>query len=121
VRRTMMTGLTLIALAVSGAGGARPARAEILCTLKDLGNGAGWAVNDFGQVAGYSGTAGTPLAFLSGPGGGPLQALGTPGGSYSWAYAVNDSGQVAGWADIAGNVQHRGSVEHAFPGRRVPL
>src|SRR5262245_51002315 len=104
MRRTKLTGLALMALAVSAAGVARPARAGILYTLKDLGTlggvaSEGAAVNDSGQVVGFSYTADDlGHAFLSGPGGGPLKDLGTLGGIGFRAYAVNDSGQVAGWA-----------------------
>jgi probable HAF family extracellular repeat protein len=108
--------MTLLALAVSVAGGARPVRAQTLYTVKDLGtlggsNSFGQAVNNSGQVAGSSGIAGDQFehAFLSGPGGGPLQDLGTLGGSNSVGYAVNASGQVAGGSDLAGNQQG-----HAF-------
>jgi probable HAF family extracellular repeat protein len=117
----MMTGLALLALAVSAAGMARPARAEILYTLKDLGTlpgfdslSIGQAVNDSGQVAGYSSNAGPTAthAFLSGPGGGPLTDLGTlGGGTLSYGFGVNASGQVAG----ATSVTAAGSMPyHAF-------
>jgi probable HAF family extracellular repeat protein len=88
--------------------GVRPARAETLYTLKDLGtlpgfvNSSGQAVNASGQVAGRADIpGGVEHAFLSGPGGGPLQDLGTLGGTNSLANGVNDSGQVAGTAAIA--------------------
>jgi probable HAF family extracellular repeat protein len=89
--RTMMTGLALMTLAVSPAGVARPARAGIDYTLRDLGtlgglDSFGQAVNASGQVAGDSTTAGGEThAFLSGPGGGPLTDLGTLGGVSSLA------------------------------------
>ena len=59
MRRTTITALALLALAVSVAGVARPARADIVYTLKDLGTlgGAvsqGQGVNDSGQVTGFS-------------------------------------------------------------------
>ena len=96
-----MTGLALLALAVSAAGW--PARRGPR-SLHPEGPrhprrafSTGYAVNDSGQVAGSSSTAGgADHAFLSGPGGGALQDLGTLGGSFSLGYAVNDSGQVAG-------------------------
>jgi probable HAF family extracellular repeat protein len=79
MRRTMTTGLALMALAVSAAGVARPAKAEILYTLTDLGTlpggdqSFGYGVNASGQVAGTSYIPGGYIhAFLSGPGGGPL-------------------------------------------------
>ncbi len=109
MRRTIMTGLALMALIVSAAGVARPARAEILYTLTDLGtlggtSSYGAGVNNYGQVAGYAYTAGGGAhAFLSGPNGGPLQDLGTLGGTNSYGYAVNASGQVAGASYTAGN------------------
>ena len=58
MRRTTITALALLALAVSVAGVARPARADIVYTLKDLGTlgGAvsqGQGVNDSGQVTGF--------------------------------------------------------------------
>jgi probable HAF family extracellular repeat protein len=103
-----MTGLALTALAVSMAGVARPARADIVYTLKDLGtlpggtNSSGYAVNASGQVAGQADTATSGShAFLSGPGGGPLQDLGTLGGINSAGLAVNASGQVVGDATIS--------------------
>jgi uncharacterized membrane protein len=97
-----MTGLALLVLAAFAAGVARPARAEILYILKDLGTLGGYptsgtSVNDSGQVAGYSGAE---HAFLSGPGGGALKDLGTlPGGTFSQGFGVNASGQVAGFAN----------------------
>jgi probable HAF family extracellular repeat protein len=105
-----MTGLALMAPAVSAAGVARPARAGTAYILTDLGTlpggtgGQGLAVNDSGQVAGFANTAG-PLfpnhAFLSGKGGGPLQDLGTLPGAYDgYGTAVNDSGQVAGYSRL---------------------
>ena len=103
MRRTMMTGLALLALAVSATGVARPARAGIPYTLTDLGTFPGgtssqaYSVNNSGQVAGIAGTAGGAThAFLSGPGGGPIQDLGTFGGAISEGFAVNDAGQVTG-------------------------
>jgi uncharacterized membrane protein len=54
-----MTGLALLARAVT-AGGARPARAETLYTLKDLGtlpggtNSFGNGINAAGQVTGFA-------------------------------------------------------------------
>jgi probable HAF family extracellular repeat protein len=113
MHRTTMTGLALMTLAMSAAGVARPARAEILYTLKDLGTlggteSAGLAVNDSGQVAGYWLTAdGMEHAFLSGPDGGPLRDLGSFGGTISVAVSVNDSGQVAGTSQLAGNAVSR--------------
>jgi probable HAF family extracellular repeat protein len=118
--RTAIAKLALLALAVSAAGATRPARAEILYTLKDLGTlpGAeppysqGFAVNASGQVAGASLVVPVPgnsltHAFLSGPGGGPLQDLGTlPGGGISFGYGVNASGQVTGQARTAGGAYH---------------
>ena len=114
MRRTTITRLALMALAVSTAGAARPARAETLYTLTILGNlpggtsSGGSAVNNSGQVAGAADTAGgVSHAFLSGPGGGPLQDLGTlPGGDFSLGRAINDSGQVVGTAGIAGGAGH---------------
>jgi probable HAF family extracellular repeat protein len=116
MRRTTMTGLALMALAVSAAEVDRPARAEILYTLKDLGTLPGTTesfargVNASGQVVGWTdievqvgpgpGNFDLYHAFLSGPGGGPLQDLGTLGGSSSGGYGVNDSGQVAGTSNI---------------------
>ena len=101
MRRTTMTGLVLMALAVSAAGVACPARADAVYTLKDLGSVIANAVNDSGQVAGAGGTAGgAGHAFLSGPGGGALQDLGTlPGGTFSEGLGVNASGQVTGVAN----------------------
>jgi len=104
MRRTTITALALLALAVSVAGVARPARADIVYTLKDLGTlgGAvsqGQGVNDSGQVTGFSGvpTSSTAAhAFLSGPGGGALKDLGTLGGTSSYGFGVNDAGQVVG-------------------------
>jgi probable HAF family extracellular repeat protein len=111
-----MTGLALMALALSAVGVARQVRAEVLYTLKDLGtlggtSTFGYGVNASGQVAGNSYIAGDGAhhAFLSGPGGGPLQDLGTLGGFSSQGYGVNDSRQVAGVAAIAGR-----SLAHAF-------
>jgi probable HAF family extracellular repeat protein len=74
----MMTGLALLALAVAAAGVPRPARAEILYILKDLGtlggtSSGGFGVNASGQVTGFAQTAGgASHAFLSGPGGGAI-------------------------------------------------
>ena len=83
MRRTTITGLALMALAVSAAGTA-PVRAEFLYTLKDLGT--------LGGDAPATAMASTPPArspdrrtprsgadhaFLSGPDGGPLKDLGT--------------------------------------------
>jgi probable HAF family extracellular repeat protein len=108
-----MTGLALMALAVSAAGEARPAKAGTAYTLKDLGtlggaNSFARGVNNSGQVAGWSDVpGGATHAFLSGPGGGPLQDLGTLlGGSNSQGWAVNNSGQVAGWSDVPGGFRH---------------
>jgi probable HAF family extracellular repeat protein len=111
MRRTTTTGLALMALAVSAAGAARPARAGSLYTLTDLGtlpgfdSSAGFGVNNRGQVAGYVYTytnqEGSYHAFLSGHGGGPLKDLGTLGGTTSVGLGVNDSGQVAGWSYTA--------------------
>jgi probable HAF family extracellular repeat protein len=113
----MMTGLILMAVAASAAGVARPARAEILYTVKDLGTlpgfleSSGAAVNASGQVTGSSYTEGVGLAFLSGPNGGPLQDLGTLGGTAgSIGFAVNASGQVAGYSDITPG----SNTPHAF-------
>jgi probable HAF family extracellular repeat protein len=82
----MRTGLALMALAMSAGGVARPARADTVYILKDLGtlpggtNSQGRGVNDFGQVTGIADLAGgAPHAFLSGPGGGALKDLGTLG------------------------------------------
>jgi probable HAF family extracellular repeat protein len=74
-----MTGLALLALAVSVAGVARPARAEILYTLKDLGPVSVRGVNASGQVVGSADIAGgAPHASLYG-GGQPGRAdLGHP-------------------------------------------
>jgi probable HAF family extracellular repeat protein len=95
MRRTVIARLALLALAVSAAGAARPARAGGLYILKDLGtlggtNSYGQAVNDSGQVAGYSltSTFAVTHAFLSGPGGSPLKDLGALGGTNSSANAV---------------------------------
>jgi hypothetical protein len=71
----MMTGLALLALSLSAAGAARPARAGSFYTLKDLGtlpggtNSSGWVVNASGQVTGQSNSGGNIAthAFLSGP------------------------------------------------------
>jgi probable HAF family extracellular repeat protein len=130
MRRTAMTKLALMALAVSAAGAARPARAEILYSRKDLGTlggdtSAAFAVNDSGQVTGGSNTAGGMLAhaFLSGPGGGPLKDLGTLGGSGSIATAVNASGQVAGSSStvspgsLVSGATHSRITGYAFDGR----
>jgi probable HAF family extracellular repeat protein len=114
MRRTTITALALLSLAVSVAGVARPARADIVYTLKDLGTlgGAisqGQGVNDSGQVTRFSGipTSSTAAhAFLSGPDGGPLKDLGTLGGTSSSATAVNDSGQVVGYSLIARGALH---------------
>jgi probable HAF family extracellular repeat protein len=110
-----MTGLALMALAVSAAGAGRPARAGIAYNLTILGTlpgnsyNSGVAVNASGQVTGYSLPADltTAEAFLSAPNGGPLKGLGTlPGGDFSESYAVNASGQVAGFSTIAGGADH---------------
>src|SRR5262245_57546933 len=99
MRRTTMTGLALMALAVSAADWGRPAKAEILYTLKDLGTlggsqSLGLAVNASGQVAGSASTSGNAAshAFLSGANGGALQDLGTLGGTRSGGNGVNASG-----------------------------
>ena len=107
MRRMMRTGLALMALAGSPLGVARPARAEILYFLKDLGtlpggtSSFGNGVNASGQVTGVASTAdGSQHAFLSGPDGGPLKDLGTlPGGTFSEGFGVNASGQVTGFAN----------------------
>jgi probable HAF family extracellular repeat protein len=91
MHRTALARLALMALTLSAAGAARPARAGTLHILKDLGgtNSRGWGVNDSRQVAGDARTAsGADHAFLSGPGGGPLTDLGTLGGTSSSANAV---------------------------------
>ena len=92
MRRTILTGLASVAVALSAAGAGRTARAGITYayTLKDLGTlpfpaaiaSEGFGVNDAGQVAGtsYSGYGLNNRAFLSGPGGGPVGDLGTPAG-----------------------------------------
>jgi probable HAF family extracellular repeat protein len=113
MRRTTIARLALLALTVSAAGVARPARAGTAYFLTDLGTlgGAtslGQAVNASGQVAGFSYTAsGAEHAFLSGPGGGPLKDLGTlPGFVASVGSGVNASGQVAGYSYTASDEYH---------------
>ncbi len=115
MRRTILTGLAWVALALSTAGTARPVRAGFVYTLTDLGTSPfpadsgsqGFGVNDAGQVVGQSGGH----AFLSGPDGGPLKDLGTLGGSltFSVGEAINDSGQVVGTSYAFG-----GAGGHAF-------
>jgi probable HAF family extracellular repeat protein len=125
MRRTAITRLALMALAESAAGVARPARAEILYTLKDLGTlggtiSSGGAVNDSGQIAGISSTTagGAAHAFLSGPGGGALKDLGAlPGFAESQGLAVNASGQVVGSADLPGHAPHALLYTGGQPGR----
>jgi probable HAF family extracellular repeat protein len=123
MRRTTMIRLALMALAVSAAGVARPARAGgypyILTDLGTLPGGyfsQGNGVNDAGQVAGTSYAADAPHAFLSAPGGGPLQDLGAvPGGFGSSGLAVNASGQVAGYSYIpASGGPGPGTPNYAF-------
>jgi probable HAF family extracellular repeat protein len=114
MRRTAIAKLAVMALAVSAASAARPAGAETLYTLTDLGtlpggpSSLGLAVDESGQVAGFSDIviAGNLAdhAFMSGPGGGPLKDLGTlPGGADSVGAAVNSSGLVAGYSDTGGS------------------
>jgi hypothetical protein len=65
MRRTAMNGLALMVLAFSAAGVARPARAGITYTLKDLGPVSVRGANASGQVVGSADLPGhAPLASL---------------------------------------------------------
>jgi hypothetical protein len=65
MRRTMRTGLAVLALTVFASGVARPARAGMTYTLKDLGPVSVRGANASGQVVGSADLPGhAPLASL---------------------------------------------------------
>jgi len=125
MRRTTITALALLALAMSVAGVARPARAEILYTLKDLGTlpggnfSQGFGVNASGQVVGDSLTAsGATHAFLySGGQMLDLNSLIAPGSGFTLeiAYGISDTGYITGQGFATGS-----SDRHAFLLTPVP-
>jgi probable HAF family extracellular repeat protein len=125
MRRTTITALALLALAVSVAGVARPARADIVYTLKDLGtlggtSSYGFGVNDAGQVVGSlynSLTGGGHAVLYSGGQMLDLNSLIAPGSGFTLTAAsgISDTGYITGVA-----VTSQDLFEHAFLLTPVP-
>ena len=122
MRRTTIAALALLAPAVSVAGVARPARADIVYTLMDLGtlggtSSYGFGVNDAGQVVGslYNSLTGGGHAFLySGGQMLDLNSLIAPSSGFAlqWATGISDTGSITDFGTTSNGQTHAFLLTH---------
>jgi probable HAF family extracellular repeat protein len=99
------TGLAVAVLAVLAV---RPAAAQPVYTVQDLGvlpgdtSSVAWGINALGDVVGWSAGPNGPRAFVHTNAGGMTALPALPGRPRSVARDINDSGVVVGTADMGG-------------------